>query len=135
MDYATPNPEALKKNETDPITTPQEPSKDLKALATEKAKLAAQDVQEKATQLKDAATEKAAQFKSYAELKAEEIKTEAVDKAHAVKQVATDQYDRSVVKVKDAHAETEEYIRHNPTKSVLTAFGAGLLIGLLARRR
>ncbi len=135
MDYATPKPEELQSNDTPPNTIPQEPAKDLKTLATEKAKLAAQDVQGKATQLKGAATEKAVQFKSYAELKAGAIKTDAVEKAQAVKQVASDQYDRSLVKVKDAHAETEEYIRHNPTRSVLAAFGAGLLIGLLARRR
>ncbi|WP_018969265.1 DUF883 family protein [Rubritalea marina] len=135
MDYATPNPEPLKKDETDPTETPQVPGKDIKSIATEKAKLAAQDVQEKAVQLKEVASEKAQQFKSYAELRAGEIKTEAVEKAQAVKQVASDQYERSVTRVKGAHEETEDYIRKNPTKSVLAAFGAGLLIGLLARRR
>ena len=135
MDYATPNPEALKKDNLDPTDTTVDPAKNLKDIATEKAKQAAQDVQEKASHLKDVASEKATQFKSYAELKAGEIKTEAVEKAQAVKQAASDQYDRGVTKVKDAHAETEDYIRQNPSKSVLLAFGTGLLIGLLARRR
>ena len=135
MDYATPQTDALKNEGLDPTDTPVEPNKNLKEIAASKAKQAAQEVQAKAEQIKSVASEKAGQFKSYAELKAEELKSEASVKAQAVKKAASEQYDRGVTKVRDAHADTEDYIRKNPSKSVLVAFGAGLLVGLLARRR
>lgn len=131
MDYATPNANALKDEETDTVTS----TEGLRHTAAEKARATAKDVQNKATQLKNAATEKAQQLRTFAGDKASTIRDEASHKAQQVKQVACEKYEQSKAKAKDAHSSSEEYIREHPTKCVLGAFGVGLLIGLLARRR
>lgn len=130
MDYATPNPTALRDEENEAPT-----SGGLRQSATEKAKTAAKEVQNKATQLKNAASEKATQFRSYAGDKASTLRDGAKEKSAQVKQAASEKYEQSKVKAKDMHTSSEEYVRQHPTKCVLGAFGAGLLIGLLARRR
>jgi ElaB/YqjD/DUF883 family membrane-anchored ribosome-binding protein len=140
MDYATPSPNALKEEEekaTAPTTVSSLTSKtaDLRQAATEKARTAAQGVQNKATQIKHAAGEKAQQFRTYAGDKASALREEAGNKATVVKQAATEKYEHTRAKAKDAHASSEDYVREHPTKCVLGAFGVGLLIGLLARRR
>ncbi|MFC4994007.1 DUF883 family protein [Rubritalea tangerina] len=136
MDYATPNPNALRdEEETTTPTVPASKATELRQAAAEKARVAAQGVQNKATQLKNAASEKAQQFKSYAGDKAVALKEEASQKAHEVKLAAADKYEQGKAKAKDVHASSEEYVRQHPTKCVLGAFGVGLLIGLLARRR
>ena len=43
-------------------------------------------------------------------------------------------WDVTCARARDLHRSGEEYVRANPTKSVLTALGVGLLIGLLAGR-
>ena len=137
MDYATPNPGALRNEEeieTPPVNTPNKAS-ELRQAAAEKARLAAQEVQLKAAQLKTAASDKAQQFRSYAGDKAAALKDGASSKAQDVKVAATEKYEQSKAKAKDVHESSEEYIRQHPTKCVLGAFGVGLLIGLLARRR
>lgn len=134
MDYATPNPNALKdEEETSPVNGGR--VSDLRSSATAKAREAAQGVQNRATQLKNAASEKATQLRSYAGEKATALKEDASQRAHVVKQAASEKYEQSKAKAKDVHASSEDYIREHPTKCVLGAFGVGLLIGLLARRR
>lgn len=130
MDYATPNPSAVKDEETE-----QETTGGLRQTAAEKARSAAKDVQNRATQLKNAASEKAQQFRSYAGEKASTLREGANQKATQVKQAASEKYEQSKAKAQDIHSSSEEYIREHPTKCVLGAFGVGLLIGLLARRR
>ena len=99
-----------------------------------KAKQIAQDAGAKAQHFKQAATEKAQQFREFAGSKANDIKETAGAKAQQLKQAASEQVEQGRVKAKEAHADAEEYVRKNPTKSVLTAFGVGIVIGLIIRR-
>jgi ElaB/YqjD/DUF883 family membrane-anchored ribosome-binding protein len=89
---------------------------------------------EAANALKTSAVQKAEQFKSVATEKAEQFKTVATEKATHVKEVAQQQWDETRVKAKEIHVTAEDYIRQNPTKSVLGALGVGFLIGLIVRR-
>ena len=70
MDYATPNALKNEEEETTASTVATITSKtaDLRQAATEKARIAAQGVQQKATQIKHAAGEKAQQFRSLAKI-------------------------------------------------------------------
>ncbi len=45
------------------------------------------------------------------------------------------QWDSTCTKARDAHKAGEEYVKQNPTTSVLTALGVGLLLGLLLGSR
>jgi ElaB/YqjD/DUF883 family membrane-anchored ribosome-binding protein len=135
MDYATPNPNALKDEEEEISNVNGGRVTDLRNSAAAKARVAAQGVQNRATQLKNAASEKATQLRSYAGEKATALKEDASQRATVVKQAASEKYEQSKAKAKDVHASSEDYIREHPTKCVLGAFGVGLLIGLLARRR
>ena len=51
-----------------------------------------------------------------------------------MKQTASNQVKCGQQKARAAHADAEDYIRKNPTKSVLTALGVGVVIGLIIRR-
>lgn len=114
---------------TETLTTPdnsqqaQQAADDLRIAAGDKAK-----------QFKQTAVDKAQQFRQFAGTKATDIKETAKVKAQHVKQVASDQVQCSKEKAKKIHTDTEEYIRKNPTKSVLTALGVGVLIGLVIRK-
>lgn len=131
MDYARPNPEALDTSDSPSVS---QAAADLRHAAADKARETAQDVQSKAQQLKSAAAEKAQQFRSYAGDKATALKHDATQKAHQVKDVTTQKFNQSCDKAKDLHSSAEDYVRANPTKSVLGALGVGLVIGLIARR-
>jgi len=62
--------------------------------------------------MRDAAAEAAREFRERADSVAEEWK----DKAHGVQR------------------EVEDYVRQNPTKSILAAVGIGFVLGLICRR-
>ncbi len=104
----------------------------------EKTQQAADDLRvaagDKAQQLKQNAIQKAQQLRELAGTKATDIKDTAKVKAQQIKHVAGDQVQSSKDKAKEFHTEAEIYIRKNPTKSVLTALGAGFLIGLIIRK-
>ncbi|MFK7909374.1 MAG: YqjD family protein [Akkermansiaceae bacterium] len=112
----------------------QKAASDLRAAAGDKARQIANDAGAKAQQLKQTAVDKAQQFREYAGNKASEIKDTAGTKAQQFKDAAGEQMQNSRVKAREAHADAEEYIRQHPTKSVLTALGVGVLIGLVIRR-
>ncbi len=99
-----------------------------------KAKQIAQEAGAKAQHFKQAATEKAQQFREFAGSKANDLKETAGVKAQQIKQVASEQVEQGRVKAKEAHADAEQYVRDHPTKSVLTALGIGVIIGLVIRR-
>ena len=123
MDYATPNPGALKEEENEtPENNNTSKAAELSKAAAEKARIAAQGVQNKATLLKNAAADKAQQFKGYAGEKAVALKEGASAKAQHVKIAAGEKYEQSKAKAQDLHQSSEEYIRQNPTKCVLGAF-------------
>jgi ElaB/YqjD/DUF883 family membrane-anchored ribosome-binding protein len=112
----------------------QHAANDLRAAAGDKAQHIAQDASNKAQQFKQTAVDKAQQFREFAGNKASDIKDTAGVKAQQIKQAAGEQMQHSRVKAREVHADTEEYIRQHPTKSVLTALGIGFVIGLLIRR-
>ena len=88
----------------------------------------------KAQQFKQTAVDKAQQFREFAGSKASDLKETTSVKAQQLKQAAGEQMQQSRVKAREVHADTEEYIRQHPTKSVLTALGIGFVIGLTIRR-
>lgn len=118
---------------------------DLRSAAGEKAKELVHTAEEKAASLKgralesaqqfrETATEKATQFKTVASEKATAFKSAATERAQHYKETASGQWDDTRVKAKEFHVTAEDYIRQNPTKCVLSALGAGFLVGLLVRR-
>ena len=102
--------------------------------AEEKAALLKERAVESAQHLRENATERASQFKNTAAEKATALKSAATDKAHHLKETASEQWQDTRVKAKELHITAEDYIRQNPTKCVLSALGAGFLIGLIVRR-
>jgi ElaB/YqjD/DUF883 family membrane-anchored ribosome-binding protein len=96
---------------------------DLRAAAGEKAREFVHTAEEKAAALKDRAVESAQQFRDT-----------AAERASQLRATATEQWQDTRVKAKELHVTAEDYIRQNPTKCVLSALGAGFLIGLIVRR-
>lgn len=88
---------------------------------------------ETASALKASATEKADHLKSVASEKAQQYKSVATEKSQQAKETAQKQWNETRVKAKEIQVTAEDYIRQNPTKSVLYALGAGFLIGLISR--
>ena len=114
------------------ITLNEIPGSDLNAQqAANELREAAGD---KTKQLKESAVEKAQQFRKFAGAKASDISETAKFKAQNIKELASEQVKSSQVKAREMHSEAEDYIRTNPTKSVLTALGVGVVIGLVIRR-
>ena len=107
---------------------------DLRAAAGEKAREFVHTAEEKAAALKDRAVESAQQFRDTATERASQLKATATEKALHFKESATEQWQDTRVKAKELHITAEDYIRQNPTKCVLSALGAGFLIGLIVRR-
>lgn len=107
---------------------------DLRVAAGEKAREFVQTAEVKATALKERAVESAQQIRDTATEKATAFKSAATDKAQHLRETATEQWQDTRVKAKELHITAEDYIRQNPTKCVLSALGAGFLIGLIVRR-
>lgn len=107
---------------------------DLRAAAGEKAREFVHTAEEKAAALKGRAVESAQQFRDTAAERASQLRATATEKALHFKESATEQWQDTRVKAKELHITAEDYIRQNPTKCVLSALGAGFLIGLIVRR-
>jgi ElaB/YqjD/DUF883 family membrane-anchored ribosome-binding protein len=107
---------------------------DLRAAAGEKAREFVHTAEERAAALKDRAVESAQQFRDTATERASQLKAAATEKALHFKESANEQWQDTRVKAKELHVTAEDYIRQNPTKCVLSALGAGFLIGLIVRR-
>ncbi|MDB6155820.1 MAG: hypothetical protein JWL90_4273 [Chthoniobacteraceae bacterium] len=73
-------------------------------------------------------------LRSAAEAKAHELRTRAENTAHELRGRAEDAYSDARAKVRTFQEDGEEYIRQNPSKSVLTALAAGFVLGLIIRR-
>ena len=130
------------------VPDPASPTAD-DAFSTPSVRQAAEDLRDAATMraqdLKGQAVDKAQALKTEAETKAQAIKDAAVVKANAIKERATDtvsqareiaeeRWQETRVKARQMHANSEDYVRANPTKAVLTAAGIGFIVGLLYRR-
>ncbi len=107
---------------------------DLRVAAGEKAKEVVQTAETKAAVFKERAVESAQHFRDAATEKATALKSAAAERAQHLKESATEQWQDTRVKAKELHVTAEDYIRQNPTKCVLSALGAGFLIGLIVRR-
>ncbi len=100
----------------------------------EHATAAVNELKSAADVLKQAATEKAGELKTAATAKAQEYKETATAKAAEYRDIATEKWNEAREKTRTFQDESEEYIRANPTKSVLTALGAGFVLGLILRK-
>ncbi len=89
---------------------------------------------QKATELRGAAEARAHQFKSVAEQKAADLKSEFGGKAEEFREYADDAFGQAKVKYNDVMTEAENLAREKPRQALMTAFGVGLLLGLLLRR-
>jgi ElaB/YqjD/DUF883 family membrane-anchored ribosome-binding protein len=119
---------------------------DLRAAAAGKTpKRPTSQNEKKALALKEAAAEKAAKLREFAGEKAGDLKVAATEKIEAIREgagetagqlreVAADRWDDTRERALELHQSMEDYVRENPTKSVLTAVGVGFVIGLLVRR-
>ena len=107
---------------------------DLRAAAGEKAREFVQTAESKAGGIKERATESAQAFRSTATEKASALKAAATERSQHLKESATEQWQDTRVKAREIHVTSEDYIRQNPTKCVVSALGIGFLIGLIVRR-
>ncbi len=101
--------------------------------------------EQKALALKEAAAEKAARLRDFAGEKASDLKTAATGKIEAIREgagetasqlreVASERWQDTRERARELHHSMEDYVRENPTKSILTAVGVGFVVGLLIRR-
>jgi len=106
---------------------------------------APRSTEEKTQALKEAASQRAAQIRDFAGEKAQSLKAAAGDRIGALREgagetannladAASEQWQETRVKAKELHGSLETYVRENPTKAVLSAVGAGFVLGLLIRR-
>jgi len=100
-----------------------EKAQHLREVAAEKTKGLTATAGEKAAQLKEAAAERAAHFKE-----------SAGENSVQFKGIAGEQWQETRVRAREIHATTEDYVRANPTQSILIAAGVGMLVGLIIRR-
>lgn len=107
---------------------------DLRAAADGKTDRTISATEQKARDLKEAAVQKAAQFRDYAGDKASSIREGAGETADKFTAAANEQWLEKRDKALELHDSLEDYVRKNPTKSILTAAGVGFLVGLIVRR-
>ncbi len=88
----------------------------------------------KAQQIKRVAEDRAHHLREVAGEQAETLKSAAGEQATHLKNAAQHSWDDARSKADDLRVELEKYVRENPTKAILTTFGAGVLLGLLLRR-
>lgn len=92
------------------------------------------DILDESDEMSDFSATKAHSFKADAIEKAKNFRNYAGEKAAAIKQEASVKIKQGKVKAKELHTTAEDYIKENPTKSVLGAVGIGVIIGLILRR-
>ena len=73
-------------------------------------------------------------MKANAVNKAQNFRDFAGERAATFKEEAGVKFKQGALKAKELHHTAEDYIRENPTKAVLGALGAGVIIGLIMRR-
>ena len=105
---------------SDPFSTAESPAD---TTVHRNMQSAREHVRQAADELRAATAAKAQQFRDAAEGRAQQVRG-----------MAESGWEDAKVKAQDFVAETEEYVRSNPTKSILTALGVGFVLGLLFRR-
>ncbi len=117
-----------------PTPSISQAANDLRTAAEDKVREIAHNAETTAHGLKERAIEGAQHFREVATEKACAFKATATDKAQHLRESATEQWQDTRVKAREFQITAEDYIRQNPTKCVLSALGAGFLIGLILRR-
>jgi ElaB/YqjD/DUF883 family membrane-anchored ribosome-binding protein len=107
-----------------------DPLQTAKATAVKAAEDLRQAAAQKVDELREAATARAQQFRATAEQKAAEFKERAEEFRH----YADDAIGEARERYENVVAEAERLTRLKPRQALLTAFGVGLLVGLLVRR-
>ena len=87
-----------------------------------------------AEELRAAAASKAQDLRVAAEQRAQQLKTAAEHHAGEFREYADQALSDARDRYADFRVEGEKFVREKPMQAVLTAFGAGLLLGLLLRR-
>jgi ElaB/YqjD/DUF883 family membrane-anchored ribosome-binding protein len=83
---------------------------------------------------KETASAKVEDIRQAAGQKADELRSVAQDKAQEFRGTAETAWSDVRSKAKGWQVKGEAYVRDNPTKAVLFAFGLGLLLGFLLRK-
>jgi len=109
-------------------------AQELKSEAQHAAHDIAQTTRDEANRLKSEVTHAAQTVRHDAAQKASEFKSEVSEKADVLRQAAAQQLHATGERAKELHATSENYIRQNPTQSLLAAVGVGFLLGLMLRR-
>lgn len=66
--------------------------------------------------------------------KAQNFRDLAGERAVNFKEEAGERFKQGAEKARELHLTAEDYVRENPTKTVLGALGVGVIIGLILRR-
>src|SRR4051812_26264664 len=116
---------------SDPTFNPaNDPFQSAKASALKAAEELRAAAMQKANDLRDAATQRAQQFRSSAEQKAGEFR----EKAEEFRHYADEAVDSARERYQNVMSEAEKLTREKPRQALLTAFGVGILVGLILRR-
>jgi ElaB/YqjD/DUF883 family membrane-anchored ribosome-binding protein len=87
-----------------------------------------------AEELKAAATAKAQEIRQAAEQRAKEIRSTAEERAAEFRTYADKTWQEARRDFRDISAEAEKFAREKPLQALLTAFGVGILVGIIIRR-
>ena len=87
-----------------------------------------------AEELRNAAAAKAQELRHTAESRAQDIKSAAEHKAEEIRERADQVLTDAKATCADLRSEAEKFARDKPLQALATAFGAGLLLGMLLRR-
>lgn len=87
-----------------------------------------------AEELRAAATAKAQDLRAAAESRAQQLKEAAQEHAGDIREYADQAFAEAKDRYEDLRAQGERYVREKPMQAVATAFGVGLLLGLILRR-
>jgi ElaB/YqjD/DUF883 family membrane-anchored ribosome-binding protein len=91
-------------------------------------------VQSAAGDLRAAAEAKARELRSTAENKANELRDRAQHAYGDARERVESAYGEARERARTLQEDGEQYVRENPTRAVLTALGAGFVLGLIFRR-
>lgn len=83
---------------------------------------------------KDHATQAVQDLRAAAEAKAAQLRATAENKANEWRNRAEDAYSDVRTRAEGLRKDSEQYVRENPTRAVMTALGIGFVLGLIFRR-
>lgn len=128
-------------NDSSPLTetgfgaaTSSDPFQAAKASALKAAEELRSAATQKAQELRSAAESRAQQFKASAEQKAAELKTDLQDKTEDIRAYADEALGQAKQRYDNLMTEAEKLAREKPRQALFTAFGVGVLVGLILRR-